>query len=97
MLKVRYSFYRFDLKILLSSYLNILISLQLTYLAVPLLNSHADYTFISKDFAKVMEYTDMVGAAEGFSAMVRKGMTVICPWGDNGAAAKAADGEVIII
>ena len=59
-----------------------------------LLDSPVDYLFISKDFSMLMGYNTMTEAAQGLSERVNDGVTVICPWGDQGAAAKTKGSQV---
>ena len=59
-----------------------------------LLDSPVDYLFISKDFSMLMGYNTMTEAAQGLSERVNDDVTVICPWGDQGAAAKTKGSQV---
>ncbi|KAF6026618.1 KHK [Bugula neritina] len=60
-----------------------------------LLDSPADYIFISKDFSIMMGYADMMQAVAGFSQRVKSGVTVVCPWGSSGAAAQTNGAEAV--
>lgn len=41
-----------------------------------------------------MGYDNMIDAARGLSETTKNGSTVICPWGDQGAAALDKNGQV---
>ncbi|XP_052801606.1 ketohexokinase-like [Mya arenaria] len=54
-----------------------------------------DYVFVSKDLAVSRGYQNKEEAARGFMHSCRPGGTVICAWGDDGAAAKTGSDDVI--
>ncbi|XP_046352262.2 ketohexokinase-like [Haliotis rufescens] len=55
-----------------------------------------DYLFLSKEFAQDLGYDNMEDAVVGLSNKTKPGATVICAWGDKGAAAKSSDSDVVI-
>ncbi|PVD36335.1 hypothetical protein C0Q70_03314 [Pomacea canaliculata] len=56
----------------------------------------ADYIFVSKEVAQSLGYCEMKLAVNELVENCRQGGTVICPWGDCGAAAKRKCGTLII-
>ncbi|KAK7482159.1 hypothetical protein BaRGS_00026624 [Batillaria attramentaria] len=60
------------------------------------LMGHVDVVFISKEVAQSLRFTDCRSAVEALAADCKQGGTVICPWGDKGAAGKRKDGPVVV-
>ncbi|XP_064596725.1 ketohexokinase-like [Liolophura sinensis] len=58
------------------------------------LMKEVDLVFVSKDYAIAKGFHDMESAVVGFEKFLRPGGTVICAWGEKGAAAKAWDQSV---
>ncbi|XP_052266010.1 ketohexokinase-like isoform X4 [Dreissena polymorpha] len=77
----------------------IVISLELEKIKRPellSLSGLADYVFISKEFAMSLGYFTKEDAVENLISHCRKGATVICAWGADGAAAKSGSDKVVV-
>ncbi|GFR26918.1 ketohexokinase [Trichonephila clavata] len=58
--------------------------------------SLGDFVFISKDFAAMCGYNDMVSTANALCSTLRPEAAIICPWGEKGACAKTVDGSIVV-
>ncbi|KAL5016278.1 hypothetical protein ScPMuIL_005867 [Solemya velum] len=61
-----------------------------------LILNHSDYVFISKEFARDRNFDTKESAVKGMLPYIRPGATVICAWGEDGAAASTGDGELFV-
>ncbi|XP_061188366.1 ketohexokinase-like [Saccostrea echinata] len=55
----------------------------------------AKYVFVSKDYSQNQGLRSKEEAVKGFIKRCRKGASVICAWGEDGAAATDAEGQLI--
>ncbi|KAL8606589.1 hypothetical protein ACOMHN_009474 [Nucella lapillus] len=56
---------------------------------------HTDVVFVSKEVAGSLGFSEPVSAVEGLVSHCKPGGAVICPWGEQGAAAKRTGADTV--
>ncbi|KAK6167582.1 hypothetical protein SNE40_021573 [Patella caerulea] len=65
--------------------------------SLELLLDKGDYVFLSKDYAKFRGFSDKNTAVKTLSNSIKDGATIVCAWGEDGAAAMLKGGELVSV